>query len=281
MPAILSAGFALLALAAVPLLAFVAIGGDFIKPVAFACVQLASGAATLALLVGRGRLHATMSQRSEVLRPVALLLHTTLFATALPYVGPAIGAMVLLGSIHLSRLVVSAWRGPGRPALTWPGLAVIGGGLMGLIGSRPSPATILGIAAMSMAGVAWTIYTSLDRDTKDPLAANAGHHVQAVVITIPAALFFADLSALTPLGVALAVVSGAITSGLVYAVWGRVRQRLGVAEAVFAQLAVPTLTALGAVAMLDEPLSWPTAGAMIAVLGGTALSLAAKHGRGR
>ena len=56
-------------------------------------------------------------------------------------------------------------------------------------------------------------------------------------------------------GVALALVSGGLTSGLGYVMWYRALPRLSVTQAAVAQVGVPVLAAAGGVALLGEPLS--------------------------
>jgi drug/metabolite transporter (DMT)-like permease len=142
--------------------------------------------------------------------------------------------------------------------------------------SRPD---VAGTAAMALAGVAWAAYTILGRREQDPVAANLRSFVWATPLALAALAIAPDANGVTARGAMLAAISGAITSGLGYALWYRVLPQLGVARAAFAQLAVPAIAALGAVTMLGEPFPPPVAGATFVVLGGTALALAAKHGR--
>ena len=76
-------------------------------------------------------------------------------------------------------------------------------------------------------------------------------------------------------GLALAAVSGAITSGLGYAVWYRVLPQLGAFRAATGQLAVPVLAALAGAALLGEPLTFRLIASEALVLGGIALALVA------
>ena len=56
-------------------------------------------------------------------------------------------------------------------------------------------------------------------------------------------------------GAALAVASGAVTSGIGYAIWYSALRGLKAASAATVQLSVPPLAALGGVVMLGEPLT--------------------------
>jgi drug/metabolite transporter (DMT)-like permease len=70
----------------------------------------------------------------------------------------------------------------------------------------------------------------------------------------------------------LAVVSGALTSGLGYALWYAVVPQLGAARAGVAQLSVPILAAFAGAVWLAEPLGLRFGVAAVLVLGGVALA---------
>jgi drug/metabolite transporter (DMT)-like permease len=91
---------------------------------------------------------------------------------------------------------------------------------------------------------------------------------------VPAVLLAAvgpAATAITPRGAMLAVVSGAVTSGLGYAIWYRALPRLSVTQAAVAQVSVPLIAAAGAVLLLGEPVSARLAICGAAILGGVAL----------
>ena len=70
------------------------------------------------------------------------------------------------------------------------------------------------------------------------------------------------------LGVAYAVISGAITSGLGYVIWYVALTGLKAASAATVQLSVPVLAATGGILLLGEPITLRYIIASIAVLGG-------------
>jgi len=77
----------------------------------------------------------------------------------------------------------------------------------------------------------------------------------------------------TARGVALAAVSGGLTSGLGYALWYAILPRLGAARAAVAQLTVPVIALAAGMAFLDEVLTPRFVIAALLVLGGVAISL--------
>ena len=77
-------------------------------------------------------------------------------------------------------------------------------------------------------------------------------------------------------GVAYAVLSGAVTSAIGYAIWYRVLPHLRAISAASVQLSVPVIAAFGGVAMLGEPTSLRLLLSALAVLGGIAMVIANK-----
>ena len=82
---------------------------------------------------------------------------------------------------------------------------------------------------------------------------------------------------LSPLGVLLAVASGALTSGLGYAVWFAALRGLTATQAAIVQLTVPPLAALGAVVFLGETLGLRLLVAGVLILGGVALAVTGRR----
>jgi len=78
----------------------------------------------------------------------------------------------------------------------------------------------------------------------------------------------------------VAIASGALASGVGYALWYRALPRLTATRAAAVQLAVPAIAALGGVLFLGERLSTRLVLAAALILGGIGLTLARRRGRG-
>jgi drug/metabolite transporter (DMT)-like permease len=127
------------------------------------------------------------------------------------------------------------------------------------------------VALMAVAGVGWGIYSLAGRGTADPLAATAWSFLLSVPFVLPLGLV-AGVVRPDAVGIALAVVSGAVTSGLGYALWYAVLPRLGAARAAVAQLTVPVIAALGGAVLLAEVPGLRFWLASVLVLSGVALA---------
>jgi drug/metabolite transporter (DMT)-like permease len=131
---------------------------------------------------------------------------------------------------------------------------------------------------MALAGVAWAAYSILGKAAADPVAANAGSFLWSCPFAVCVNIWLRDSYTATPRGVALAVVCGAVTSGLGYAVWYRALAELKITQAAVAQLSVPAIAALGAVLFLDERLSVRLVLCSVAILGGVGCAFRSRAG---
>ena len=270
---------ALVAFASNSLLTRLALGSGRLDAASFTAIRLASGAVMLAVIV------LVQSRSWRALRGSGLGGALALFAYAAPFsfaylrIGAAVGALVLFGVVQLTMLGYGIARGERPTPVMWLGLALATGGLLVLTVpavARPDP---LGVALMAVAGCAWAVYTLVGRGASDPVAANARSFLWSTPLAmLLVALGRAPVHA-TGAGVALALVSGAITSGVGYAIWYRALPGLTVTQAAVAQLSVPVIAAAGAVLTLGETVSARLVLAGIAVLSGVGLVLSARRRR--
>ena len=260
---------ALVAFAANSILTRAALTATAIDPLSFTAIRIASGALMLWLIV---RLRPGLAAgRGSWGSALALFAYAALFSMAYLSLTAATGALLLFGSVQVTMISWSLFTGDRLTPAQWSGfgLALAGLGwllLPGLAAPPPGPA-----ALMVTAGVAWGIYTLRARGAGDPTRVTASNFLLA---SIPAALiavaFFARAS-LDFTGILLAAASGALASGLGYAVWYAALKQIRTPTAAVAQLSVPVITAIAGVGLLAEPLSLRLVLAGVAVLGGIAL----------
>jgi len=105
----------------------------------------------------------------------------------------------------------------------------------------------------------------------DALQVTAGNFLLAVPMALALSLLLLGEAAFDPAGSGYAFLSGALTSGVGYAIWYTALPFLKSTSAAAVQLSVPVIAALGGVAFLDEPLTLRLLSASIAVIGGIAL----------
>lgn len=270
---------ALVAFASNSLLTRLALGSRQLDAATFTALRLASGALMLAVLVLAQSRSWRALRGAGLAGPLALFVYAAPFSFAYLRIGAAVGALVLFGVVQLTMIGFGIARGEHPTPVMWLGLALAAGGLLVLTVpavARPDP---LGVLLMAVAGVAWAVYTLVGRGTADPLAANARSFLWSTPLAmLLVAIGRAPVHA-TPRGIALAIVSGAVTSGLGYAIWYRALPALTVTQAAVAQLSVPVIAAVGAVLTLGETLSTRLVVAGLAVLAGVGIVLSARSRR--
>ena len=278
--AVLMTGLAMLAFAANSLLARAALGGGLIDASSFTALRLISGAVALGLLLwwqrGRAGLQAHPGSWPSA---VALLTYALAFSLAYLRLGAATGALILFAAVQGSMILWGLLRRdwPTAPEAIGQVIAFAAFVYLLLPGlDTPDP---LGSALMSAAGIAWGVYTIRGRKGGEPLGQTAGNFVRAGLLCCP--LLAAPLwgGHAEPAGVALALGSGIVTSGLGYAIWYRALPHLTTTQAATVQLTVPLIATLCALLLLGETPSLRLMAAGSCVLGGVALAILTHRAR--
>ena len=268
---------AMMAFALNSLLCRAALGARLVDALSFTSIRLASGALVLALLV-RGR-SGTRGAFAGWRLGAVLFAYALGFSLAYTRITAGVGALLLFGAVQVTMIgrgFVAGERPSGRE---WLGLGLALGGLVGLTFPGLTAPDPVGAVLMLAAGVAWGTYSLGARAGGQPLAANAA----SFACSVPLALLAQGLGFMgmppkvTAAGLALAVTSGAVTSGLGYAVWYAAVRGLTAAQAAIVQLSVPPLAALGAVFLLGESLGARLIVCGVAVLGGIAVAFASRR----
>ncbi len=273
-------GLTMIAFAGNSLLCREALGRGAIDPVSFTTLRLLSGAALLWPLARwlDGARDARAGSWSSAL---TLYAYAITFSLAYVSLEAGTGALVLFGLVQVT-MIVAGLRGGERPTLAqWLGLATALGGLGYLLlpgAQAPPPA---GAALMAVAGVGWGLYSLLGRGAARPIATNAGSFVRAAPLALAGSALAAPLTSphASAYGAALAITSGALTSGLGYVLWYQALRGHTATTAAVAQLSVPVLAAGGGVLLLGErpTLRLGVAGAL--VLGGVTAAMLGRRTR--
>jgi drug/metabolite transporter (DMT)-like permease len=268
---LLATALAMLAFAGNSLLCRLALRDTALDPASFTGVRLLAGALTLWLLLRLGSQPA--KKGGSWAGACALFVYAAGFSFAYRQLDTGVGALLLFGAVQLGMLLHGLRRGERLGAWGCGGLLLALGGLVALLlpgAGAPAPG---GAVLMLLAGLAWAVYSLLGRGAADPLAATAGNFLRAIPLALLLGLALAVHSQPDPLGLCYALLSGALTSGLGYAVWYSALRGLGSLQAATVQLSVPILAALAGALLLGEALSLRLVLAALAVLGGIALVL--------
>ena len=260
---------ALLAFAGNSLLCRAALQHTPIDAASFTTIRLISGALTLSLLVQLTRRGAT--GRGSWPSALALFAYAAAFSFAYVSLPTGTGALLLFGSVQTGMIGWGLVKGERFSAVQWAGLLLALAGLVGLLLPGLSAPPLGAALLMVTAGLAWAVYSLRGKSAGDPLRVTAGHFVRTVPVALAMSLLFMNSAQVDTAGALYAIASGAVTSGIGYAIWYRVLPQLKATSAATLQLSVPVLAAIGGILWLGEPLTLRLVLASAAILGGIAL----------
>lgn len=266
---------AMVAFAGNSLLCRVALKHTSIDPASFTTIRLISGAVMLWLIVRMRR--GTYAGGGSWLSAFALFAYAAGFSFAYVSLPAATGALLLFGAVQATMIGYGVWAGERLLKLQLVGLVLALGGLVGLLLPGLSAPPLYGSVLMLGAGIAWGIYSLRGKGAGDPTRVTAGNFLRAVPIAVALSIIMLNSSSLDTAGFWYAVSSGALASGIGYAIWYTALPSLKAASAATVQLSVPVIAALGAVVILAEPITLRLVLASVAILGGIALVIVEKQ----
>lgn len=266
---------AMLAFAANSLLCRLALRHTEIDPTSFTLIRLLSGAVMLWVIVA---IKGVRARRSGTwLGAFTLFVYAFAFSYAYVNLETGAGALLLFGAVQLTMLGYGYYKGERMQAVAILGLVFAIGGLVALLlpgATSPAPASA---ALMALSGVAWAIYSLIGRQSNDPLASSAWNFLRATPFMLLASTPFLDHLSIDLTGVLCAIGSGAIASGVGYAIWYAALRSLSSFQAASIQLSVPVLASLAGALVLNESLTSRLVITSLAVLGGIGLILSGKR----
>lgn len=266
---------AMIAFAGNSLLCRAALKHTGIDAASFTTIRLISGALMLWLVVRISR--GTQTGRGNWLSAFALFAYAAGFSFAYVSLPAATGALLQFGAVQTTMIVHGIWAGERLLKVQLIGLVLALAGLAGLLLPGFSAPPVFGALLMLGAGVAWGFYSLRGRGAGDPTRVTAGNFLRAVPIAAALSVLMLDRASLDSAGIGYAVASGALASGIGYAIWYTALPALKAAKAATVQLSVPVIAALGGIVFLGEPLTLRLVLSSIAILGGIALVILEKR----
>lgn len=278
----------MIAFAANSVLGRVAIGsGDapLIDPASYSAIRLISGALMLAVLVGlsgSGSARSPRFQSGSWASAFVLSVYAAAFSYAYVALETGIGALILFACVQATMIGWALKEGDRPSGLEWLGLVTAFGAFIWLVSPGLSAPEPWAAALMALSGIAWGAYSLRGRGLTDPLKATADNFMRSIVFLVPLGaivLFTGEAVQASGRGLVLASISGAVTSGLGYALWYRVLRQIGATQGAIVQLTVPVIAALGGTLFVAEGWSLRLVVSSLLILGGVAVAILAKQHR--
>ena len=268
---LLITALAMVAFAANSVFARLAMAHGDAGPWAFTTVRIVAGAVVLALIASPAKALRFGNWASAA----ALLTYAAAFSIAYVTLTTGTGALLLFAMVQITMIGAALYGGERLRPQRWAGLALAIAGLIWLLLPGLSAPPLTGALFMAASGIAWGIYSLRGRGTASPTEMTAGNFLRASLIMLPIGVIAIVLQG-EPLpsgtGLVYALASGAITSGLGYAIWYAALRDLSASLAAISQLTVPAIAAAGGMVFLSEPLTVRFIIATALILTGVALS---------
>jgi drug/metabolite transporter (DMT)-like permease len=260
---------AMLAFAGNSILGRLALKTTSIDPATYMSLRLVSAAGMLMLIL---RLRPTPTPVAGNW-PSALALFAYAVGFSLSYMdlSAGTGALLLFAAVQITMIGLSLWRGDKMSPLQILGIVIAFAGLVILLLPNVDTPPLTASALMIGAGVAWGIYSLRGRGAGDPTAVTAGNFLRTVPMAVIFSVLMISHMQISSTGVIYALLSGAITSGLGYAIWYAALPLLKPIQASIVQLSVPIIASFGGVLFIGEGLTLRLVLTATAVLGGILL----------
>ncbi|MFT4938854.1 MAG: drug/metabolite transporter (DMT)-like permease [Paraglaciecola sp.] len=277
---------ALLAFAANSVLCRLALDAEQMDAANFTGIRLISAAITLSILVLLSNTHKTTELLTFGSWKAALYLfvYATGFSFAYISLPTAAGALVLFATVQFSMLGI-AWYGGKR--LTPTEIIGVLLSLLGLVyfllpevrSVNFSSSDLAGLFFMLLAGIAWALYTIAGKTSVNALQDTAANFVRLLPLAMLIFFFANPISSLSTQGIAYAIGSGALASGVGYAIWYQALPLLNPSLAAVSQLSVPILAALGGLLLVNEPIDSHLVASGSIILSGILLVILARRAK--
>lgn len=276
-----------LRIAALTLLAMIAFAGNSllcraalkqteIDAASFTSIRLLSGVIILWLFVSLRRSRTSEDGQGNWLSAIALFIYAAGFSYAYISLETGAGALLLFGAVQATMIGYGFYKGERLNKLQSAGLVLAFAGIIGLMLPGLSAPPLIGSLVMLVAGIAWGVYSIRGKGAGDPTLISAGNFLRTIPFVVILTVVTLNSQSLDTAGIGYAIASGALASGLGYAIWYSVLPALKSTTASTVQLSVPVIAAIAGIVFLSEPVTWRFALASIALLGGIALVIMEK-----
>ena len=197
-----------------------------------------------------------------------LFLYAITFSFAYIRLETGTGALILFGWTQITIILVTLVSGNRLRFVEWIGVIVSFGGFVYLVLPDVATPSLPGFILMTLAGIAWGLYTLNGRGSTHPLSDTGYNFIRTVPLVIVVGILFFQSLQFSQTGILLACLSGGIASGVGYTIWYTALRGLTPTQAGVVQLLVPVIAALGGVIFISELITARLVIASILILGG-------------
>jgi len=270
---------ALIAFAANSVLCRLALGGKTIDAAGFTSIRLLSGAIVLLCILKLKDTKSGSSTRGSWSAAFMLFLYAVTFSFAYLTLNTGTGALILFGSVQITMILKSYLSGTRLLLMEWVGVFVAFSGIVYLVLPGVTAPSLTGFSLMTLAGIAWGLYTLEGRGSTNPLADTSNNFLRSIPFVIVLCLFFFHNVHMTRQGIILAAISGSITSGVGYTLWYTALRGLSATQAAVVQLSVPVIAGFGGVVFVSEQINLRLTLSALLTLGGILMVILSRNAK--
>ena len=274
---ILLTGLALIAFSANSVLCRMALGNETIDASSFTIVRLLAGSFVLLIIITITGKTADTATKGSWTASFMLFLYAVTFSYAYLSLDTGTGALILFSSVQITMILLSIISGTRLHITEWAGVVIALTGFIYLILPGVTMPSASGLLLMTVAGMAWGIYSLKGRDSINPLIDTTYNFIRTVPFVMILALFTIDNIYYSPEGVVLALISGGVASGIGYTIWYIALGGLSSTQAAVLQLSVPVIAALGGVVFVSETITLRLTVSAATVLTGILIVILGKY----
>ncbi len=259
---------ALIAFAANSVLTKMALGKNTIDASGFTIIRLLSGAIVLLIILRVSKNKNSSFKKGSWFSSSMLFIYAISFSFAYNSLDTGTGALILFGAVQITMITISTINGNRLHFSEWIGVIIAFLGFVYLILPGVTAPSTIGFVLMSVAGVAWGIYTLNGKSSKYPLLDTTYNFIRTIPFLIILLIIVYKNITYTNEGIWLAVISGGITSGIGYTIWYIALGGLTATQAAVVQLLVPVIAAFGGVVFIAEKITLRLSLSSFMILGG-------------
>ncbi len=263
---------ALVAFAANSVLCRLALGESAIDASSFTVIRLLSGALVLlGILKFNSRTTKSLNTKGSWSASFMLFLYALTFSFAYMTLETGTGALILFGSVQITIIFLSLFSGNRLHLTEWIGVSLAFMGFVYLILPEVTTPSMVGFSLMTLAGIAWGLYTLKGRSSTNPLSDTTYNFLRTLPFVLILSIVAVPNTQYSSEGILLAVLSGGFASGIGYTIWYKALGGLSATQAAVVQLFVPVIAALGGVVFVAEAITLRLSLSALMILGGILL----------
>ncbi len=265
---LISTTIALIGFAANSVICRLALEGRSIDASSFTAVRLSAGALTLVVILSVRSGSTLKLGKGRWTSAFMLFTYAATFSFAYHYLEAGLGALVLFAAVQTTMILYDYVKGNRLTQVEWGGLLFAFGGIVVLVLPGITAPPLLGVLLMTIAGCAWGFYTLMGKISKNNFSDTTGNFVKSLpfaTVLLFTGIFNGHLSLY---GVILAIISGGLTTGVIYVVWYVALDGLTIVQGAVVQLMVPLIAAFGGVLFLSETITARLVVSCLMIMGG-------------